>query len=259
VPQDPNDEQASELLKRIQVEKKRVINGRVSIKSRSKALQECDSPTFPIPEAWIWSNLAAVGFINPRNAISADIDVSFISMSMIPAKYGAINKHETRMWGEVKSGFTHFSEGDVGLAKITPCFENGKSTVFKGLQNGYGAGTTELHIVRPVLVDAYYVLIYLKSPGFVDEGIGRMTGTAGQKRVSTDYFSLSPFPLPPLAEQHRIVAKVDELMTICDELDAQLKTTEADGRRFLEAVLRDALEPTGTLLPCPKNQPMENR
>jgi type I restriction enzyme S subunit len=70
-----------------------------------------------------------------------------------------------------------------------------------------------------------------------------MTGTAGQKRVSSDYFAYSPFPLPPLAEQHRIVAKVDELMALCDQLEAQLTTTQTDSRRLLEAVLHEALAP----------------
>jgi type I restriction enzyme, S subunit len=74
--------------------------------------------------------------------------------------------------------------------------------------------------VRPVIVLADYVLIFLKSPHFVESGTAKMTGTAGQKRVSTEYFAYSPFPLPPLAEQHRIVAKVDELLALCDRLEA---------------------------------------
>ena len=117
-------------------------------------------------------------------------------------------------------GYTHFAEGDVGLAKITPCFENGKSTVFRNLMNGIGSGTTELHVVRPIFVDPDYILLFLKSPHFIETGIPKMTGTAGQKRVPAEYFAHSAFPLPPLAEQQRIVAKVDELMALCDQLEA---------------------------------------
>ena len=150
-------------------------------------------------------------------------------MSLISAEYGVASTHEIRPWGEIKSGYTHFAEGDVALAKITPCFENGKSTVFRGLTGGIGAGTTELHVIRPVLISADYVLIFLKSPHFIGSGIPRMTGTAGQKRVPTEYFAYSPFPLPPVAEQHRIVAKVDELMALCDELE--VAKTERERRR----------------------------
>ncbi len=156
-------------------------------------------------------------------------------MTLISAEYGSPHSHEVRHWREIKSGFTHFAEGDVGLAKITPCFENGKSTVFRRLTGGIGAGTTELHIVRPLLINADYVLVFLKCPHFIETGIPRMTETAGQKRVSAEYFAYLPFPLPPLAEQHRIVAKVDELMTLCDRLAAAQAERESRRDRLVAA------------------------
>jgi type I restriction enzyme, S subunit len=89
---------------------------------------------------------------------------------MIAAEYGVAHEHEIRPWGEIKKGCTHFAEGDVGLAKITPCFENGKSTVFRNLTGRIGSGTTELHIVRPLFVDQDYILLFLKSPHFIETG-----------------------------------------------------------------------------------------
>jgi type I restriction enzyme S subunit len=89
-----------------------------------------------------------------------------------------------RPWDEIRKGYTHFADGDVGLAKITPCFENGKSTVFRNLTGGLGSGTTELHVVRPLFVDPDFILIFLKCPHFIETGIPTMTGTAGQKRFS---------------------------------------------------------------------------
>ena len=148
-----------------------------------------------------------------------------------------------RPWGEIKKGYTHFAEGDVGLAKITPCFENGKSAVFRNLTGGIGAGTTELHIVRPLSAHPDYILLFLKSPHFIQTGIPKMTGTAGQKRVPTEYFAYSPFPLPPLAEQHRIVAKVDELMVLCDRLEASLTASDQTRTRLLDGLLAEALAP----------------
>lgn len=218
VEQDLNDEPVPALLNRIRREKIKLIE-RGNVR-KQKPLVPLDSGEIPfsVPVSWQWSQLAEVGFINPRNSAEDGGQASFVQMSSISAEYGVANAHEVRPWGDIKSGFTHFAEGDVALAKITPCFENGKSTVFRNLEGGIGAGTTELHVVRPVFVAADYILIFLKSPYFIESGIPIMTGTAGQKRVSTEYFAYSPFPLPPEEEQHRIVAKVDELMALCDRL-----------------------------------------
>ena len=218
VEQDPSEEPAKELLKQIAAEKARLVKaGEIKKQKPLGALPE--SP-FPIPSNWCWSQLAEIGVLSPRNEAPDTLEVSFVPMPLIAADYGVANQHEIRPWAEIKKGYTHFAEGDVGLAKITPCFENGKSSVFRNLTGGIGSGTTELHIVRPLFVNQDYILLFLKSPHFIETGIPKMTGTAGQKRVPTDYFSNSPFPLPPLAEQHRIVAKVDELMFLCDQLDA---------------------------------------
>ncbi|MHC2216638.1 restriction endonuclease subunit S [Rhizobium leguminosarum] len=220
VPQNPEDEPASELLKRIKAEKVRLLKTNNLKEPKTPPELGAAERDFSLPRGWAWSQLAAVGFINPRNIASDTQEASFVPMPMIAAEYRVANQHEPRIWGEIKKGYTHFAEGDVGLAKITPCFENGKSTVFRDLTGGIGSGTTELHVVRPVSVEANYILIFLKSPGFVAAGIPKMTGTAGQKRVPTEFFANSPFPLPPLSEQRRIVAKVDELMALCDRLEA---------------------------------------
>src|SRR5439155_5604659 len=97
-----------------------------------------------------------------------------------------------------------------------------------GLTNGIGAGTTELHVVRPLhdFIVPDYIYIFLRSPYFAAEGRSKMTGTAGQKRLPTEYFATRPFPVPPVSEQKRIVAKVDELMVLCDKLEAQHQERE---------------------------------
>jgi type I restriction enzyme S subunit len=224
IEQDPNDEPVSELLTRIHEDKTRLVREGCGRKEKPLPSRPTEEPPFRIPPTWRWSQLAEVGFINPRNSVDDEVEASFVPMSLISAQYGVPNSHEVRRWAEIKNGFTHFAVGDVALAKITPCFENGKSTVFSDLAGGIGAGTTELHVVRPVLVDPAYILIFLKSPYFIESGVPRMTGTAGQKRVSTEYFANSFFPLPPLREQGRIVAKVNELMALCD----RFQTAQAD-------------------------------
>ncbi len=129
---------------------------------------------------------------NPRNYLEDETEVSFVPMTLISADYSINPSFETRKWKEVKSGFTHFKEDDVVLAKITPCFENSKAGLMKGLTNGFGAGTTELHVFRGErdVVLPEYVYIYFKSPNFLQNGEAKMTGSAGQKRVPKGYVAL---------------------------------------------------------------------
>ena len=237
VPQDPNDEPASELLKRIAAEKARLVKaGKIRKPKPIPELTEKDTP-FQLPSNWKWSQIAQIGLLSPRNHKADDVLASFVPMPMIATDYGVASRHEVRRWGDIKKGYTHFAEGDVGLAKITPCFQNGKSTVFRNLTGDLGSGTTELHIVRPLFIDPNFILLFLKCPHFIKTGIPKMTGTAGQKRVPADYFAHSPFPLPPIAEQRRIVAKVDELMALCDRLEAARAEREATRDRLATASL----------------------
>ena len=239
--QDPEDEPAEELLASITAEK-RYLEKLGEIRA-SKKIPDPEEPPFGIPMTWAWTQLACIGSLSPRNLAPDSCSVSFVPMPLISSEYGVPNGHEVRPWGEIKKGYTHFAEGDVGLAKITPCFENGKSTVFRSLAGGIGSGTTELHIIRPLQVSPDFILLFLKSSHFVQTGIPRMTGTAGQKRVPLDYFAHSPFPLPPLAEQHRIVAKVDELMAICDQLEAARNQRQHGRERLLSATLQRLNQP----------------
>ena len=229
--QDRQDEPADQLLCRIE----KAIRDAGGKPSSTKAISD---PPFSIPSTWAWTQLARIGEISPRNDCEDDRITAFIPMPLIFSELGRKNEHEPRPWGEIKKGYTHFAEGDVGLAKITPCFENGKSTIFENLSGGIGAGTTELHIVRPYLIDPQFILIFLKSPHFIKSGIPKMTGTAGQKRIPRDYFAYSPFPLPPLAEQHRIVQRVDELMALCDQLEAAQTTRDQHRDRLNTAALK---------------------
>ena len=125
-------------------------------------------------------------------------------------QFTAIN----RFWKVVKNGFTHFQDSDIGFAKITPCFQNRKSVVFTDLRNGYGAGTTELHILRPrqKTILPKYLLCFVKSPYFIEHGKQKFSGTAGQQRFGTDEVKKTLLPLPPLAEQVRIVEQVEMIL-----------------------------------------------
>ena len=218
-------------------------------------LRSCDSgtepePPFEIPTEWRWACLEDLGTTRVRNDVEDSTRVSFVPMALISSTYGVAAQSEERTWSEIKKGFTHFADGDVVMAKITPCFENAKSAVMRNLVNGVGAGTTELHVFRrgTDLVLPEFVLLYVKTRGFITRGEPRMTGSAGQKRVPREYFATSPFPLPPLAE--RIVAKVDELMALCDRLALQQQERETRHAALARASLaRFADAPTPANLP----------
>jgi type I restriction enzyme S subunit len=171
-----------------------------------------------LPVSWCWTRLLDIGEIGPRNDAPDEAAASFIPMSGFSEFHMRALAPQAEKWAHIKKGFTHFRNGDVVVAKITPCFENGKAAVIDGLAHSIGAGTTELHVFRPIHPGILpgYIYLFLRSPYFAIEGEQKMTGTAGQKRLSTEYFSTRALPLPPSTEQSRIVAKVDELMALCD-------------------------------------------
>lgn len=198
-------------------------------------------PAIVIPPSWRWSRLLDLGEINPRNQVQADSEsvvmATFVPMAAVSENHSEAIAGVVKPWAEISKGYTHFANGDVLLAKITPCFENGKSAVARGLEFDIGAGSTEFHVFRPISQDINpaYIYLFVRSPLFRAKGEASMTGTAGQKRLPTDYFALCAMPLPPTDEQSRIVAKVDELMALCDQLEAQQQQ-----RRILQNQLRHA-------------------
>jgi type I restriction enzyme, S subunit len=195
------------------------------------------SPLISIPSSWRWTRLLDIGEISPRNTAVDETPASFIPMSGFSELHMGPMAIQAETWGKIKKGFTHFRNGDVVIAKITPCFENGKASIIRDLPYVIGAGTTELHVFRPIHTGVLpgYIYLFLRSPYFALEGEKRMTGTAGQKRLPTEYFATRALPLPPTTEQARIVSKVDELMALCDKLEAQQQA-----RRKLQNNLRQS-------------------
>jgi len=223
VPQDPNDEPASVFLENIAAKKEQLIKQKVLKNQKPVPLLTGHEFLSHIPVGWELTSLSQIAQIQPKNDLSEEINVGFVEMSSISTMYDGSHTQEVRKWLQVKKGYTHIKNGDIGLAKVTPCFENSKAAIFKGLINGFGAATTELHVARLFgnQISADFILYHLKSVRFLSLGKARMTGTSGLKRVPKEYFAGYPILLPPEAEQHRIVAKVDELMALCDTLEQQ--------------------------------------
>ena len=170
-----------------------------------------DEIPFVIPETWQWVRIRDVFQLNPKNEAEDEKLVAFIPMEKISAGYKSDFTFDIAKWGSIKKGFTHFANGDVAFAKITPCFQNRKSAIFHDLPNGIGAGTTELKVLRPYgnTIDRWYLLYFLESPYFIDEATFK--GTANQQRIVVGYLEDKLFPLPTQKEQQRIVAQIEKL------------------------------------------------
>jgi len=122
-----------------------------------------------------------------------------------------LNPRRTRGLAEVSGSYTYFADGDVLLAKITPCFENGKLGIARNLTNGVGFGSSEYIVLRPTpALDAEFLYYFLARPEFRAEGARSMKGAVGHKRVTKEFVENYLIPVPPLPEQQRIVAVLDE-------------------------------------------------
>ena len=220
VEQRPEEGTGEELYRQIQAEKHSLIKeGKIKKEKPLPEISEDEIP-FDIPESWKWVRLGNVVKRNPKNNLEDSLDVSFIPMNCVSDGYRNKHTFETRKWGQIKKGFTHFANGDIGVAKITPCFQNRKSVIFRDLINGVGAGTTELSVVRLFNETIYdkYLLWFFKSDFFISNGVKSFSGTAGQQRIDKNYMTNCLFPLPPLAEQKRIVQKLEQILPLCEKL-----------------------------------------
>ena len=232
VPQDPNDEPASVLLERIKAEKERLIK-EGKIKKSKKSAKTSDTPhyqnvPFEIPDNWVSVPVSELFYLNPKSEIADNIHIGFIPMACVDDGFSGNHYFEKRIWKEVKKGYCHFQNGDIGIAKISPCFENLKSTIFQGLPNNCGAGTTELVILRPINIYAKFYLYLFKSQWYIDEGTKYFKGVVGQQRVHKGIFTDLHIPLPPLVEQQRIVTEIEKWFALIDQIEqgkVNLQTT----------------------------------
>ena len=176
-----------------------------------------------LPQDWEVKNLWEVVKINPKNKLDDDLEVSFIPMNLIADKYQNKFSYTIKTWKEVKKGYTHLQNNCIAIAKITPCFENGKCVILQDLKNGYGAGTTELIVMLPNenIVLLKFVFYFFNTAKFTKEGVKNFKGTAGQLRVSSDFISNLQIPLPPIEIQKQIVEILDSKFATLENLEKE--------------------------------------
>ena len=175
-----------------------------------------------VPNGWQFVKIKDIFTINPKNKVDDDLEAGFVSMSMIDESYRDSYQYEKKKWALIKTGFTHFKDGDIAVAKISPCLENRKSMILKNLPNGIGAGTTELHVFRSAIVHPKFALYFFKSDYFINHCVGTFNGVVGQQRVGKNIIEDIIFPLPPYEEQKRISEKITHIFQCLDKITAEL-------------------------------------
>ncbi len=210
-------------------------------------MNEADAGLSELPDGWVWTTLEEVSKLNPRidrQGIDDDLEVTFLPMKSVEELSGKTDLSETKRFSELKrKSYTPFRDGDILFAKVTPCMENGKIAIARDLKNGIGFGSTEFHVIR--LSEAQsrqFFCFYFLQQKFRQEAKRAMTSAVGLLRVPTDYMRRVLLPLPSLPEQHRIVAKIEELFTKLDAGINALHKVQAQLKRYRQSVLKAAFE-----------------
>ncbi|MGA2433698.1 MAG: restriction endonuclease subunit S [Bryobacteraceae bacterium] len=186
--------------------------------------------------------------LNPRRPEMSRSDLApttFVSMPAVATRGLGIVAPLIRPYAEVRKGYTYFADGDVLFAKITPCMQNGKHAIARGLIDGIGFGSTEFHVIRPrseILPE--WVLLYLVQPKILQEATAHFSGAVGQQRVPDEYLASLQIPVPPLDDQRRIAARLQEQFERIEKArsaaTAQLQAAKALPSTYLRKVFESS-------------------
>lgn len=220
-----------------------------SVEAEGKSLEEEQTTPFTIPNHWQWKRVADCVQFNPKVIQDDAVEVSFIPMADVePGFVDQCSTRQAKPWAKVKKGFSRFQEGDLLVAKITPCFQNRKSCVAKSLINGTGAGSTEFHVMRCVSgVDAKFLLYFFKSEYFIRYGVNHFNGTVGQQRVGAQDIKDCLIPVPSVEEQVRIVAKLEDAFAEIDRAEKAYEELQTLAGVLRGQILQEAIQ--GKLVP----------
>ena len=164
---------------------------------------------------WGLTPLGNICYINPKKGqdprLGSGVEVSFVPMPAVTER-GEIDATAVKEYDEVKTGFTYFAENDVLFAKITPCMENGKGAIARGLHNELGFGSTEFHVLRPVSgkSNPYWIYTLTAFSQFREDAASNMTGSAGQRRVPASFLENYRVAVPPIELQEQFAAFVEQ-------------------------------------------------
>lgn len=189
---------------------------------------------------WGLVSLGSVCCINPKKGqdsrLGSGVEVSFVPMPAV-TEHGEIDATAVKEYDEVKTGFTYFAENDVLFAKITPCMENGKGAVARGLHNGLGFGSTEFHVLRPISgkSNPYWIYTLTAFSQFREDAASNMTGSAGQRRVPASFLENYLVALPPIELQEQFAAFIEQVNKSKFKVQESLKETQI----LLDALMQE--------------------
>ena len=233
VPQSPNDEPASELLQRIAKAKARLVKAGEIRKNRTKPVRMTETP-FALPQSWKWASIGDIFLYDAgtkREPAKLNKSEWLLELEDVEKDTGRLLARIHVSGRASKSTKSEFRVGDILYGKLRPYLNK----VLVADKPGYS--TTEIVSLRPYLpICSQYCALALRRPDFVAY-VTRLGQGTKMPRLRTEDAIIAPFPLPPLAEQHRIVAKVDELMALCDRLEAAQLEREMTRTRLTAASL----------------------
>jgi type I restriction enzyme S subunit len=193
---------------------------------------------------WQTKRIGEIATIKPpkseaRDRVAGDALVSFLPMEDLGIAIKYPEPKQTKRFSDAVGSYTYFAEGDVLLAKITPCFENGKLGIAKGLKKGIGFGSSEFIVIRPnSTVSNEWLFHLLSRDNFRNEGAQRMGGAVGQQRVPKEFVESYEIPVPPLPEQQRIVGILDEAFEGLARATANAEQNLRNARALFEGHLQ---------------------
>ncbi len=218
-------------------------------------IKEEKKPWEDVEIEWKEEKLGKICFINPKKSevkdlLEKNVKVSFVPMEFVDDEKGEIVDMRIRPIKEVYKGYTYFRDGDVLFAKITPCMENGKAAVARGLRNGIGFGSTEFHVLRPKEnISSEYIFYYIRRKQFREEAKAHFTGTVGHRRVPKEFVINSrifvPFRngKPDLETQRKIVEYIEANFSRIDGIIERKKRELEHLNELWESALEQAFRP----------------
>ena len=196
-------------------------------------------------EGWELKDLKSVCQIKPpkkeaKQLLKDSDSVSFVPMNALGIDEKYFSAVASKPLGEVSGSYTYFRDGDVLLAKITPCFENGKLGIATSLENGIGFGSSEFIVYRPrEELFPEFLYYFLNQPSFRETGASQMTGAVGHKRIPKNFYEGYSIPIPPLEEQKRIVAVLDKAFAAIDQAKANIEKNLQNAKELFQSTLNE--------------------
>jgi type I restriction enzyme, S subunit len=205
-----------------------------------------------LPDGWTCAAIGDICDINPRRFDSVPTDdelISKVPMAAVEAESGKLDASELVQYGSIKGrSLTPFQENDVLFAKVTPCMENGKIALARGLQGGRAMGSTELFVLRSRgIIDPAYLMYFLLQKSIRETAERAMTGAVGLRRVPRSFLSSIQIPFPrTIGEQQRIVSALESWVSRLSGGLGGLRNVDALLNLFLSSSLSSAFH--GTLV-----------